>query len=93
MRRMRLSVIPGLRPNIVFASPSFEMVRGLVGRKQGFSLLVTRPHGSRTYDGQRLVTRPLADEVRTSPICLARLSRTRPTKLMEAFGAFCQEWF
>ena len=33
----------GLTPNIVFSSPSIEMVRGMVGRGFGFSILVTKP--------------------------------------------------
>lgn len=48
----------GLTPNIVFGSPSIEMVRGMVGQGFGFSLLVTRPHSDYTYDGQRVVTIP-----------------------------------
>jgi len=38
---------PGLTPNIVFGSPSIEMVRGMVGLGFGFSLLVTRAHRMR----------------------------------------------
>ena len=69
------------------------MVRGLVGRGLGYSLLVTRPYGDHTYDGCRIETRPLSHDAATSVICLARLAQTRPTRLMDAFVAFCQTWF
>ena len=41
----------GLNPNIAFRSPSFEVVRGLVGRGVGYSILITRPRSNWTYDG------------------------------------------
>jgi len=44
----------GLTPNIVFSSPSIEMVR----RGFGFSILVTKPFSEYTYDGQKLVCIP-----------------------------------
>jgi DNA-binding transcriptional LysR family regulator len=81
----------GVEPNVAFASPSFEMVRGLVGQGRGYSLLVTRPHGDHTYDGEAVVARPIRDRVRPGRICLARLRATRPTRLAEAFGTCCRE--
>ncbi len=83
----------GLEPNIAFSSPSLELVRGLVGRGLGYSLLVTRPHGDLTYDGQELAIRPLADNVPGSRIGLVRLKTMRPTQLMKAFEKFSQSWF
>ncbi len=90
---MGLFAAAGLEPRIAFSSPSFELVRGLVGQGRGFSILVTRPRQNRTYDGQEIVTRPLADPVPPSDICLARLAQSKPTGLMEAFAAFCRAWF
>ena len=81
----------GVEPKVAFASPSFEMVRGLVGQGHGYSLLVTRPHGDHTYDGEPVVARPIRDRVRPGRICLARLRATRPTRLAETFGVFCRE--
>ncbi len=83
----------GQEPNVAFSSASLEMVRGLVGQGLGYSLLVTRPHGDHTYDGCRIEARPLSHDSATSVICLARLAQTRPTRLMDAFTAFCQTWF
>ncbi len=83
----------GLQPNVIFSSPSLEMVRGLVGQSVGYSLLVTRPRGDLTYDGLRLVTRPLSEATQESTVCMARLAKSRPTRLMDAFDNFCQTWF
>ncbi|WP_299848483.1 LysR family transcriptional regulator [uncultured Roseovarius sp.] len=75
----------GLEPTIAHASPSIELVRGMVGCGLGYSLLVTRPDGDRTYDGNELAIRPLRDEVRSSKVVLARLANLRPTQLMKSF--------
>ncbi len=83
----------GLNPRVTFSSPSIEMVRGLVARSRGYSLLVTRPYGDRAYDGQKIVTRPLADATTPGRVCLARLEQSRPTRLMEVFSEFCKAWF
>ena len=83
----------GLAPQIAFSSPSLEMVRGLVSRGCGVSILVTRPRGDQSYDGQPLVIRPLADRVQTSALAIAQLGEMRPTRVMTAFLAFCRERF
>jgi DNA-binding transcriptional LysR family regulator len=79
----------GVEPRIAFTSPSIEMVRGLVGRKRGYSVLVTRPPFDDTYDGGRVVARPLAEPTLPGELCLARLGRVRPTRLMQAFHDHC----
>jgi DNA-binding transcriptional LysR family regulator len=83
----------GIEPRIAFSSPSLEMVRGLVGRNQGYSLLVTHPYFDFTYDGQTIVTRPLADETAGGDLGIARLERLRPSRAMKVFTEFCQTWF
>ena len=76
----------GLVPTIAHASPSIELVRGMVGCGLGYSLLVTRPDGDTTYDGHALAIRPLRDEVRSSEMVLASLASLRPTRLMTRFA-------
>ena len=83
----------GIEPEIAFSSPSMELVRGLVGRGQGFSLLVTRPHGDLAYDGQPLAVRPVREKVEPGRIALACLSQLRPTRLMHEFRAHCVAYF
>lgn len=75
----------GLSPNVVFSSPSLEMVRGMVGQGFGFSLLVTRPHENVTYDGRRVVCRDLAESVSGSQLVATWLSRSQLTKPARLF--------
>ena len=81
----------GLAPNIVFSSPSIEMVRGMVGQGFGFSLLVTRPHSEYTYDGQRLAMLDIAEPVALSGLAAAWLKRVQLTKPAQLFVEFCRE--
>lgn len=78
----------GYVPRVVFSSPSIELVRGLVGQGLGFSLLVTRPHGDRSYDGEPLAVRPILEETEKGEIALATLKGVRPTRLVKAFTDF-----
>ena len=83
----------GITPKISFASPSLELVRGLVGQGLGYSLLITRPHGDQTYDGERLAIRPLVEEVEDGVIAIAALKSLRPTRLISTFEEFCVSFF
>jgi DNA-binding transcriptional LysR family regulator len=83
----------GIEPKIAFASPSLELVRGLVGRNAGYSILVTRPHGERTYDGRRLAVKAISERCRPAEVSLISLRQLRPTRLMTAFSEFAKEWF
>lgn len=51
----------GLAPRVLAALPSIEMVRGLVARGLGYSLLMSRPYSEvHTEEGRRVITRPMA---------------------------------
>ena len=90
---LRLMHSAGIEPHIAFSSPSMELVRGLVGKGQGYSLLATRPHGDVTYDGEPLGVRPIRGEVDTGRIVLASLGKLRPTRLMQAFTQYSVQYF
>jgi DNA-binding transcriptional LysR family regulator len=79
-----------LTPNVAYSSPSLEMVRGLVGRGLGYSVLATKPASSLTYDGNEVVTVPLSDSLPPSVLVLAWLRQSRLTKPAEAFVRFCE---
>ncbi len=83
----------GIAPKLAFSSPSLEVVRGLVGQGLGYSLLVTRPYGDRSYAGDELAVRPIADEVERGVIALAALKQMRKTRLVSAFEAHCVDFF
>ena len=81
----------GLTPHIAFSSPSIEMVRGMVGQGFGFSVLVTRPHSECTYDGQKVVTVNIAENVTGSGLVAAWLKRSQLTKSAQLFADYCQQ--
>lgn len=81
----------GLTPDVVFSSPSLEMVRGMVGQGLGYSLLVTRPHGDTTCDGQRVVSIPIREPVTPAELVAAWPRRSPLTKCAECFVAHCRE--
>nr|WP_322940449.1 LysR family transcriptional regulator [Pseudomonas sp. s4] len=81
----------GLAPDIVFSSPSIEMVRGMVGQGFGFSLLVTRPHSECTYDGKKVAVVEIAEEVSGSGLVAAWLRRAQLTKPAQLFIDYCKE--
>lgn len=82
-----------IRPQIAFASPSIEMVRGLVGQGLGYSILITRPFGDHAYDGRRLALRRIKDSVEPGRIALATAVGVRKTKLVEVFEDYCVRFF
>lgn len=83
----------GLMPNIRYRTASFEMVRGMVGRGLGFSILATKPASDISYDGCPLVTRPLTDIVAPSRVVLATRKSKRLPEPAQAFASLCREMF
>lgn len=80
----------GLRPVVRHRTESFELVRSLVARGAGYSLLIQRPALDISYEGRAVRIRPIADEVAPLPVGLARLSGTLPTRRAAAFASFCR---
>lgn len=80
-------------PRVAYRAGTFEMVRGMVAHGLGYSLLVTKPASSMSYDGKALVMRPLSDEVKTSRLVLAHLRDTKLNKSTEAFVWHCMDIF
>jgi DNA-binding transcriptional LysR family regulator len=89
----RLLASAGIAPRIAFSSPSLEVVRGLVGRGLGYSILITRPFGDRSYAGDALAARPIAGTVENGIVALAVLRQMRKTRLVMAFEDYCVEYF
>ena len=83
----------GVTPQIGFRTTSFEMVRGMVGHGMGYALLATKPASNMTYDGLRLVTRPLAGSQRPSKLVLAhRVGRPLSSGALQ-FADLCLRQF
>jgi DNA-binding transcriptional LysR family regulator len=79
----------GISPQIAHRSPSFEVVRGLVGQGLGFSLLVTRPTFHITYDGHELAYLAIKESPSPAMICLVRMPSARTTRLGAIFQEAC----
>ncbi len=82
-----------LYPNIEIKSPSFETVRALVANGAGFSILVTRPQHTYTYDGKRVVEKEISGDLPHTNIIIASLDRSRSTMLESVFVDFCKQFF
>jgi flavin reductase (DIM6/NTAB) family NADH-FMN oxidoreductase RutF/DNA-binding transcriptional LysR family regulator len=83
----------GLTPLVRYRTASFEMVRGMVGRGLGYSVLVTKPASNVTYDGRALTTRPLLDDLPMRFMALAyRRNGTLPAVASD-FADACRQIF
>jgi DNA-binding transcriptional LysR family regulator len=75
----------GVTPTIRYRTGSFEMVRSLVARSLGYSLLIQRPVGDVSYEGLPLVCRPVERPKLVQTIVAATPSGVRPTHRAGAF--------
>ncbi|GAA4377668.1 LysR family transcriptional regulator [Paeniglutamicibacter cryotolerans] len=76
----------GLEPNVRFRTSSFEMVRAMVARGLGYSILSQRTDISMSYEGKVFTVCELAEEIKPLGISTSRLTRARPTRRMRAFA-------
>lgn len=83
----------GIAPPIAHASTSLEGVRSAVGNGLGFTLLVMRPQGDRTYDGKRVKVLPILDRVPPLGIVLALRQREHESVLIRRFVAQAVAYF
>lgn len=71
-----------------YRTPNFELVRCLVGRGLGYAVLVQQPAGDLTYDGRRVIARPIA-EAASVDLVLAHPKGAQLTRRALALGEFC----
>ncbi len=83
----------GLSPNIAFRSPSFEMVRGMVGNGLGYSILVSKPANAMTYDGSAVVTRPIVEPVTPARMALIHRRDLTISTALQSFIQHTQDFF
>lgn len=83
----------GIEPLIAYRSTSFEMVRGMVAHGLGYTLLVTKPAASMSYDGLPLLALPLAGEHAASHIVLAWRRGHELSSAAARFARKCREKF
>ncbi|RCH64274.1 LysR family transcriptional regulator [Streptomyces sp. SDr-06] len=80
----------GVTPSIRHRTESFEMVRSLVARGVGYSLLIQRPTPDLSYEGRTLAVRRIEDEVQPLSVVLARPAGVQLTRRAAAFATFCR---
>jgi len=78
----------GIEPRIGFRTENFELVRCLVARGVGYGVLFQHPRTEVTYDGQRLVSRPVMEELPVTEIGVAYLASRRLTQRALSFRDF-----
>lgn len=72
-------------PYIAMETGSIEMARSLVANGHGFSILTTRPAKDFSYDGKRIVCKPLSGNIPAQKLAFASSTEQRPTPAAEAF--------
>jgi DNA-binding transcriptional LysR family regulator len=90
---LRLLEAQGVKPVIGFSSASLELVRGMVARGLGYSLLVTRPAGDQSYDGEKLSVCEISGPAERGVISIAHLKNVRQTRVAQVFEKFCVDYF
>lgn len=83
----------GLEPRIAFRTPSFEMVRSMVGRRHGFAVMNVIPRAPLTYDGNPVVAIPLCGELAPIRVVTVRPAKTIPRRALEAFQDQLRAYF
>lgn len=60
---MAMTQATGFTPNVRWRLRNVETIRSVVGRGLGYTIIMGRPSGDRTYDGHGLVYKKIADEL------------------------------
>jgi DNA-binding transcriptional LysR family regulator len=81
----------GLTPQVRFQTSSFELVRALVARGLGYSILSQHTVTELSYEGLPFVTRPLAGRHRALPVTAVTLAGSVLTRRAEAFIRQCHD--
>lgn len=83
----------GLRPRIGFRCTSIESLRCSVANGLGVSLLAMRPVSDSTYDGKRVVSIQLTDELPPTRIVVAYRPDRPLGEVTAPFVSFCRDLF
>ncbi|WP_350334452.1 LysR family transcriptional regulator [Coralliovum pocilloporae] len=83
----------GLRPSVPWRPKTFEMQRGMVAAGLGVSVAFSKITTDLSYDGSRLITRPVSDNVPKQRILMARSTRFDPSQAARTFWSFTEDWF
>ncbi len=82
-----------LSPNIRYRTTSFETVRTFVASGLGVSVLNLKPKSTVTYNGNKVVIKPIKDKVDPLNIVLIHYSRLEPRRIADIFSAHIESFF
>jgi DNA-binding transcriptional LysR family regulator len=84
----------GLDPLVRYRTTSYELVRGLVARGLGYSILSQRTRISVSYEDRPFVTRDLAGDHPGLTVNAVTLAHVEPTRRARAFITQCRSsWY
>ena len=83
----------GIEPTIRHRTQSFELVRGLVGKGHGYSILNLQPRSNQTYDGGRVKYIPIETPKKDLAIAIAWPENIPLTRRAEVFIELCRRFF
>ncbi|NMR29115.1 LysR substrate-binding domain-containing protein [Crystallibacter degradans] len=81
----------GYQPNIRWRSRNVETIRSVVGCGLAYSIIMGRPRGDRSYRGDRLVYKRIADELPTNAVQLVYAPGAQNNAKVRALRAFSTE--
>ncbi len=82
-----------IEPRIAHRTRSYEMVRGLAARGLGFGILNAIPRLPWTYDGNKVVAVPIAEELPNILVVCLRLKKLVARPAVTAFAGFAKQHF
>lgn len=87
---LSLFAAQGLEPWVRFHTTSYELVRSLVARGLGYSILSQRAESTVSYEGNPYVARELSDQHAGLAVNVVTLASAQPTRRAEEFVAQCR---
>jgi DNA-binding transcriptional LysR family regulator len=76
----------GIQPRFTFRSRSFEMIRGLIGHGQGYSIHNAVPRTTIGYDGSRIAVVSIVEPLPPTHVTVLRLKRHTPRPAVQSFA-------
>jgi DNA-binding transcriptional LysR family regulator len=83
----------GIEPRISFRTRSFELIRGLIGHKQGYSIHNAVPRTTIGYDGSRVAVVPITEKLPPTHVMALRLKRHALRPAVQTFADYAREAF
>lgn len=83
----------GIEPRISFRTRSFELIRGLIGHGQGYSIQNAVPRTTIGYDGSRVAVVPIIETLPPTRVMALRLKRHALRPAVQTFADYAREAF